>query len=391
MELATPRITVGLPVYKGGELILKALNCLQKQTFDNFEVIISVDGNDTTTAAACRPFLVDPRFRMVIHPERLDWVGNFNWLLQQNLNEFFCYRQHDDSTAPEFFETLLQVADEEPNAVSVYCDCQWVGERNDIEIAPSIEGESLDRMLQYVERLKGTPIRGLIRRTAIQKAGLVRFDELRATQQIHNWLPKLLHAGIFRRVPKPLYYRLDHASSFTREYEAGAEDRRRAEYATLFTGLLDATIPLCRTDAERRFFQQAIFERVVAAANYRRNSEPGFSDQLIAQCLERLKYEGNTHLLRDEEIPMMLGQLRSQIDKIKIRDHSPIRKGIYEIRQRARFAKLIYPNSRIRRLLYRLSHVYKLLRWVVPPNIIAATHVRTARRAMSMGYRVSRS
>ena len=147
---------MGLPVYKGADLIAKALDCLQRQTFGNFEAIISVDGDDVETAAACRPFLADPRFRMVVHPERLDWVGNFNWLLQQDLKEFFCYRQHDDTTAPEFFEVLLQAADKEPNAAAIYCDCQYSGGRNDIEIAPSIEGEPLDRMLQYIERLPGT-------------------------------------------------------------------------------------------------------------------------------------------------------------------------------------------------------------------------------------------
>ena len=118
---------MGLPVYKGADLIAKALDCLQRQTFGNFEAIISVDGNDMETAAACRPFLTDPRFRMVVHPERLDWVGNFNWLLQQDLQEFFCYRQHDDTTAPEFFEVLLQTADKEPNAAAIYCDCQYSG------------------------------------------------------------------------------------------------------------------------------------------------------------------------------------------------------------------------------------------------------------------------
>ena len=151
----TPRITVGLPVYKGADLIAKTLDCLQRQTFGDFEAIISVDGGDAETAAACRPFLVDPRFRMVVHPERLDWVGNFNWLLQQDLQEFFCYRQHDDTTAPEFFEVLLQAADKEPNAAAIYCDCQYTGGCNDIEIAPSIEGEPLDRMLQYIERVTG--------------------------------------------------------------------------------------------------------------------------------------------------------------------------------------------------------------------------------------------
>lgn len=108
--MAIARITVGVPVYKGAALIGKALECLQRQTFGDFETIISVDGNDAETAAACRPILADRRFRMVVHPQRLDWVGNFNWLLQQDLKEFFCYRQHDDTTSPDFFEVLLRVA-----------------------------------------------------------------------------------------------------------------------------------------------------------------------------------------------------------------------------------------------------------------------------------------
>jgi glycosyltransferase involved in cell wall biosynthesis len=112
MAMSTPRITVGLPVYKGADLIAKALDCLQRQTFGNFEAIISVDGNDTETAAACRPILADRRFRMVVHPDRLDWVGNFNWLLQQDVKEFFCYRQHDDTTSPvQFIATVRTVAD----------------------------------------------------------------------------------------------------------------------------------------------------------------------------------------------------------------------------------------------------------------------------------------
>src|SRR6516165_8992027 len=153
MHLSTPRITLGLPVYKGADLVAKALDCLQRQTYGNFEAIISVDGNDGETAAACRPFLADPRFRMVVHSSRLDWVGNFNWLLQQDLKDFFCYRQHDDTTAPEFFEVLLRVADKEPRAAAIYCDCQMIGGRNDIEIFPSIKGEPLDRMFQFVSRL----------------------------------------------------------------------------------------------------------------------------------------------------------------------------------------------------------------------------------------------
>ena len=50
------RITVGMPVYNGTEHVAGALKSLQEQTFQDFEVIISVDGNDQATADVCRPF-----------------------------------------------------------------------------------------------------------------------------------------------------------------------------------------------------------------------------------------------------------------------------------------------------------------------------------------------
>jgi glycosyltransferase involved in cell wall biosynthesis len=197
---------VGLPAYKGADLIGKCLDCLQQQTFGDFETIISVDGGDKENGCGAVPSWA-PRFRMVVQNERLDWVGNFNWLLQQDLREFFCYRQHDDTTAPEFFEVLLRVADEEPNASAFYCDCQFIG-TDYIDIAPSIEGETLDRMLQYIEHAPSSaaPVRGLIRR-AIQQAGLVRSDEFRAPLEVFVWLAKLLRSGCLKRVTKPLYYK----------------------------------------------------------------------------------------------------------------------------------------------------------------------------------------
>jgi glycosyltransferase involved in cell wall biosynthesis len=352
-----------VPVYKGADLIAKALDCLQRQTFGDFEVIISVDGSDTETASACRPFLADTRFRMVVHPERLDWVGNFNWLLQQDLKEFFCYRQHDDTTAPEFFEVLLRSADKEPNAADVYCDCQYTGERSNIEIAPSIEGEVLDRMLQFVERLpraQGPPVRGLIRTAAIRHAGVVRSDEFRASLQIHGWLAKLLSWGNFRRVAQPLYYRLDHARSFTRDYSGWPEDRKRAAWTTMFTGLLGAAMPLCRTAEERLFFQQTILGRIVAFPYFRPSNESGSSGMLITACLERLRYERNTHLLREEEIAAVLEGLHRRLDEIKFSERSRIRRGIYQIRQRYRLGKLIYPRSLRQRASYQTRHLVQL-------------------------------
>ena len=354
----TPRITVGLPVYKGADLIPKCLDCLQRQTFRDFEVIISVDGNDLETAAACRPFLMDPRFRMVVHPERLDWVGNFNWLLQQDLQEFFCYRQHDDTTAPEFFEVLLQAADKEPNAAAVYCDCQYSGGRYDIESAPSIEGESLHRLVQHMAS-SGPPLRGLIRRVAIRQAGLVRSDELRGTASVFVWLAKLLRWGNFRRVAKPLYYRLDHPRNITSALRNVPDDRKRAALTTLFTGLLEAAVPLCRTPEERQFIQRFILDRIVLSYLYWWPSNEPPAEKIIADCLERLSLEGNTHLLRKEELPLILQELKPDIKGL---ERSRMRRFIYQMHQRSRMGRVIYPTSRMRRVIYQLRYPLETLR-----------------------------
>jgi len=354
--VATSRITVGLPVYKGADLIAKALECLQRQTISNFEAIISVDGNDQETAAVCRPFLADPRFHMVVHTERLDWVGNFNWLLQQELNEFFCYRQHDDTTSPKFFETLLRVANTEPRAAAIYCDCQHIGGRNDVEIVPSIEGEEpLDRIFQYIARLPSigapVPIRGLIRTAAIRQAGLVRPDEFRAAWQIYGWLANLLQWGDFRRVAEPLYYRLDHARSYTRGYW---NEAHQAAWTTLFTGLLDAAMRHCRTQEQRLFFQQSILDRLVAFPLRQSNNS---TEELVAECVERLRVEGNTHLFNVKEFPSILEELQGRVDELRRIEGSRLRRAISKIRQQFRFGKLIYPGSLKRRFIYQIRHV----------------------------------
>jgi GT2 family glycosyltransferase len=306
----TKRITVGMPVYQGSEYVAGALRSLQEQTFRDFEVIISIDGNDQSTADVCRPFLTDERFRMVIQPERLDWSGNFNWLLQQPLGEFFCYRQHDDTAAPEFFEMLLRTADARPDAAAVYCDCQWIGGRSDLEIGPSIEGDILARLHQFIGQLQPVAIRGLIRREAIQQAGPVRLNEFRALCESSVWVAKVLRWGSFIRVPQALYYRLDHSGNFSKHWFDWPEERKRTAWATMFTGMLEASMPACSTPEERLYFQQFIMDRIVVVRPgqnwlYAANSFHS-SGALIAECIQRLAHEGNMHLLDSGDLPGFL-------------------------------------------------------------------------------------
>jgi hypothetical protein len=274
------------------------------------------------------------------------------------LKEFFCYRQHDDTTAPEFFEILLQIADQEPDAAAIYCDCQHenAGVITWTESAASIKGEPLDRVLQYIQQLSPPPLRGVIRSAAIRQAGLVRSDEFRAPHQLHGWLAKLLRWGSFRRLPEPLYYKLDRADNFTAQFYASTQDRKRAAWPTIFTGLLEAAIPLCRTPEERRLVQQAVIYRVIANPVLRPSNATDTPMTLIAECLERLNHEGNTHLLREEELSSILqGLPRLSLATTRMQ------RSFFQIRQRARLAKLIYPSG-LRRIAYLSRSIFASFR-----------------------------
>lgn len=320
--MSKPRITVGLPIYQATEHIEAALRCLQSQTYGDFEAIISIDGADTATAEKCELFLKDRRFRMVIQPCRLDWFGNLNWLLQQPSQEFFCYRQHDDTTTPEFFETLLDAADRAPRGAIVYSDCQWTGGRSDVEIVESIEGGTLQRLFKYIELIPAAPVRGLIRREAIQQAGLVRSDEFRGLTQVFSWLAKLLRWGDFVRVPLPIYYRLDHARNYHKHWIDWSEERRRGAWTTLFTGLLEAAIPACASPQERAFMLHVILDRVVVTRPgrpflYTAHNDPESCGRLVSECFDRLRSDGNASLL-EPDILAAAGYLPSPSGGIEV-------------------------------------------------------------------------
>jgi hypothetical protein len=120
---------------------------------------------------------------------------------------------------------------------------------------------------------------------------------------------------------------------------------------------------VCRTPQERLFFQQAILDRFIVYPPFRESNEAISSEQLVAECLERLRYEGNTHLLNVKEFPSILEELQCRVEKIRTVEQSRSRldRGIFQIRQRYRFAKVIYPRSPMLRVTYQIRYMLEMV------------------------------
>ena len=73
-----PSILIAMPLFEGWEHVGEALESIKAQTYGNYRVLISVDGNDRRSHAVCERYAEDQRFELVLQPERLRWEGNIN-------------------------------------------------------------------------------------------------------------------------------------------------------------------------------------------------------------------------------------------------------------------------------------------------------------------------
>jgi hypothetical protein len=117
-------------------------------------------------------------------------------------------------------------------------------------------------------------------------------------------------------------------------------------------------MPLCHSPEERLFFQQTILHRLVANPPFH-SRDTYSSKRLINECLERLRYEGNAHLLNMEELPQVLQEF---MDEDKLLERSQMRRATNQIRRGSRLARFIYPKSRWRRVTYQARYILRKLR-----------------------------
>ncbi|MBI9082526.1 MAG: glycosyltransferase family 2 protein [Desulfobacterales bacterium] len=112
MSVRPPRISIGLPVYNGGQHLLFCLESILGQSFEDFELIISDNASTDQTEEICRRFLKsDARIRYIRNPYNLGAAANFNRVTTLARAPYFKWAAHDDLLAPDFLARCAEVLD----------------------------------------------------------------------------------------------------------------------------------------------------------------------------------------------------------------------------------------------------------------------------------------
>ena len=115
--MAQPKVSIGMPVFNGERSIQRSLDSLLAQSFTDFELIVSDNASsDGTESIVTKYAAVDTRIRYHRQTDNLGAAGNFQYVLDQSVGEYFMWAAADDFWSPLFVETCHKLLIDEPRA-----------------------------------------------------------------------------------------------------------------------------------------------------------------------------------------------------------------------------------------------------------------------------------
>jgi glycosyltransferase involved in cell wall biosynthesis len=213
------RVSIGMPVYNGQALVGAAIESLLRQTFKDFELIISDNGSTDNTGEICRQYASrDARVRYYRREQNQGATWNFNQVFHLSKSQYFKWAAHDDLCAPQFIERCVEVLDRDPKVVLCYPKTVDIDEHGN-HLEDYYDGFDLrsekpeDRLLQcLIFSSRCNPVFGLIRAPVLATTPLM--GNFMANDYII--LAQLALRGQFYEIPERLFFHREHQNRATR-------------------------------------------------------------------------------------------------------------------------------------------------------------------------------
>jgi glycosyltransferase involved in cell wall biosynthesis len=214
-EARQPRISVGLPVYNGGRYLRLSIDSIIGQTYSDFELIISDNASTDATEEICREYAAqDERIKYHRNSKNLGGFVNHYRVLELATGEYFMWAAHDDIRGCDYLASCVEILDSRPDVVLCYSETRNIDEEGRELPAGEIPLRSdapeaharFREMIRMEYRLE--PIYGLMRIDVLHRTALQ--GQFADSDRVK--LAELALHGRFHRIPRPLFFRREHAS-----------------------------------------------------------------------------------------------------------------------------------------------------------------------------------
>lgn len=126
--MTTPLVSIIVPAYNAARYLKPFCESILAQTFRDFKVLIGDDGSSDNSADILKPFLRDPRFKLLRwRPNRGMHYGVLV-LLNAARGQYWCPPGTDDLLEPTFLERRVPLLASRPEAVLIHGPAHWIDE-----------------------------------------------------------------------------------------------------------------------------------------------------------------------------------------------------------------------------------------------------------------------
>lgn len=126
-----PTISIIIPCYNSEKFLAETLECLLKQTIENWEAIIVNDGSEDNSSAIAHEYAAkDKRFK-VIDQENAGVSAARNNGIKEAQGKYILPLDADDLIDPTYTEKAVAYLESHPDTKLVYCEAVYFGDRNE--------------------------------------------------------------------------------------------------------------------------------------------------------------------------------------------------------------------------------------------------------------------
>lgn len=203
-----PLVSVGMPVYNGGESVLRALNSILNQTYKNIEVILADDASTDNSVELIEEVIKEKHnVTLIKRNVNCGAVANFSSVLNASKGKYFMWMAQDDYRESEYVDSMVRELERDDN-VSI-CHSMYRELLNGKELRRVRDLSRLSAMVSSVERFRYAYTSN-IGSTAFY--GLIRVDALRKTDGWVNYpgsdvtlFNELMLIGRYKQVNKIMF------------------------------------------------------------------------------------------------------------------------------------------------------------------------------------------
>jgi glycosyltransferase involved in cell wall biosynthesis len=175
-----PTVSIGIPTFNRPAFLTQAIQGVLRQTFQDFEIIISDDCSTDNTPEVARG-IGDPRIHYHRTQTNLRPPRNWNECVRLAQGEFFALLPDDDAYFPNFLAEMVSALRAQPEAA--FAQCAYYIADEQLRCLTTVQAargpftmRGADALHWHLETMSCMPVALLFRRTAMCALGLWRED-----------------------------------------------------------------------------------------------------------------------------------------------------------------------------------------------------------------------